>query len=197
MPQQKKQPRFVLNPIPVPIPQKPVEFQNDTIPADSLEGASAWFISKKNAIQLFVKEEQSNEFSQSATTLAHEYWHKHIHKTGVLNLHMGLEERYKLAVDNELSASIVGLLQLRQEYLNAKTAEERNEIANSDPAKHYAYYFSAIEQGKINPFSSSPQDFQNEMQFIARETQKMWQTHLSVRYDQDQLTAEVLTYFQA
>lgn len=194
MPQQKKQSRFVLNS--TSVPQKPVEFQNDTIPADSPEDASAWFISKQNAIQLFIKEEHPNEFSQSATTLAHEYWHKHIHKTGALNLQMGLEERYKVAVDNELSASIVGLLQLRQEYLNAKTTEERNQIANSDPAKHYAYYFSAVEQGKINPFSASPQDFQNEMQFIARETQKMWQNHLSVRYDQDQLTTEVLGYFQ-
>ncbi len=112
--------------------------------------------------------------------LAHEIHHFDVQQSwlnlatsNINSMDMTLDQKYKLGCHNEISANIAGLIEERQAYLNAQTPEEKQQVIDSSNG-YYSYYFDAVKRGEINPESSSPEDFEKEMAFIAQETQKYW-----------------------
>ncbi len=172
-------------------PTRKIDFQVDTIPEAT--DAAAYFSSWINTITENYVEGADNSFNQSLSTLAHEQKHRDNHKAiDVYTVPMSLEQQYKLCCYDEISANTCELLQLRQEYLAAKTPENKQKVADDNPK--FAYYFNAVKNGTINPESKSPAEFDKEMRFIAVETQKMWMNNYAERYDKN-AHADMTEYF--
>lgn len=111
--------------------------------------------------------------------LAHEAWHMGTDASGVHDLPMSLSQHYKLRIHDEISAYLVELMQVREEYIHAQNDEERQKIVNSRLGgdNDYKWYFDAIKQGKINPLSKDISENLDEFKFMAQETQKMFFNH--------------------
>ena len=167
-------------------PTKKVDLQVDTLsyPPD----AAAYFSPDTNTITQNYVIGRDNTFNQSPSTLAHEQKHRDNNAQGLKNMPMSLEEYYKVCCHDEISASTCELLQLRQEYIDAKTPEEREKIVHSSSGYKFGYYFDAVKKGEINPFSNSPEDFQKEMKFIATKTQEMWMKNYAVFYNDNHVS---------
>ena len=178
----------------IPAPKRTIDFQVDTIAVDSPETNSAFFTWADNTVTVHYREETDNSYNESSQIKAHEQKHRDNHKAGINNLPMNLEQFYKTDCNDEISANIAGLMQLREEYKNAKTDKEREKIANSPNNSKYSYYFNAVKFHQINPFATNSADFEKEMRFIATETQKMWLRDLNKTYDSDQLPSNVQSH---
>lgn len=164
-------------------PKMKVDYQVDTLA--NAEGAVAYFRSWKETITINYVEGQDNSQNESLATKAHERKHKENHDAGMKNMPMSLEQYYKVCQHDEISANMTELMQLRLQYLNAKTEEERQKIVDSPDGQRFSYYFDAIKEGKINPTATNSADFEKEMKFIATETQKMWMGTFSNWYDRE------------
>ncbi len=138
--------------------------------------ASAWYSPDKNTIHFQADTQYIN------TTLAHEVHHRNLQQSGIYELDMSLEQNYQLHCHDEISANLAGLMQKRQEYLSAKTPEEKQKIIDNCPSE-YAYYFDAVKNGKINPESKSPDDFDNEMKFITKKNYEHWMDNYQEYYN--------------
>ena len=188
------------------VPTKIIHYRTKIIPSDEEINFFAQYNFRTQQIHTYIRDETDpstdvkwiqlqNNQALSKTNLAHEAWHDRNYTSGIYDLDMSLEEIYKLNIDDEISAKIAALHQLRQEYLDAQTPEARALIVNSPIAQSYSYYFSAIAQGKINPESTNPADFEEEMRFIAKETQKVWLTEQLEFYDKKQLAYNTQYYY--
>lgn len=163
-------------------PVRSVDFQVDTLSNTASTSTAAYFSSWVNTITKNYTEGQDNSYNQSKATLAHEQKHRDNYKAiDSDTVPMSLEQCYKIRCYDEISANTCQLLQLRQEYLAAKTPAAKQKII--DDNDKFSYYFSAVKSGKINPESKSPAEFEKEMRFIAVETQKMWMDTFAKSYD--------------
>lgn len=167
-------------------PTKKVDLQVDTL--SYTPDAAAYFSPHINTITQNYVIGRDNTFNQSRSTLAHEEKHRNNNAQGLKNMPMSLEEYYKVCCHDEISATICELLQLRQEYIDAKTPEEREKIVHSSSGYKFGYYFDAVKKGEINPLSNSPEDFQKEMKFIATKTQEMWMKNHAVNYNDNHVS---------
>lgn len=179
-------------------PLRRIDFQNDTLDARRNDNgfAAAYMSQGRNTITVNIREGVDNSFNQTKATKAHEQKHRDNNSAGFNDLSMSLEQKYKTCCIDEISANICELLQWREEYLNAKNDAERKAIAENPNTTKFSYYFDAVRSGKINPFSTNPADFENEMRFIGQETQKMWMRDYTPGYDKSQITPNTLSHFR-
>lgn len=161
-------------------PKREIDFQVDTIPERT--DAAAYFSPRINTITENYVKGKDNSYSQSRSALAHEQKHRDNHNAiDEKTIPMSLEQYYKICCYDEISANTCELLQLRQEYLVAKTEADKQKIMKDNP--RFDYYFNAVKNGTINPESRTSAEFDKEMRFIAVETQKMWMDRYAQRYD--------------
>ena len=80
---------------------------------------------------------------------------------------------------DEISANICELLTLRFEYL---AADNKNDIIQKYKTSKHAAYFCAIEKQLIFPEKNDAASREQEWQFIAQQTRKMWMKHLEPHY---------------
>ena len=158
-----------------------VDFQVDTL--QQSESAAAYYSPANNSITENYVEGEDNSFNQSLATVAHEAKHRDNHLSGLDNLPMSLEQYYKTRCHNEISANIVELLQIRQQWLVAKSDSERSEIEKINP--RFSFYFEALKEGKITNKHSNVKEFDEEMKFIAQGVQNMWMSTLDYLCDKN------------
>lgn len=120
-------------------------------------------------------------------TMIHELHHKDFHMTQYEKLPMNLEQNSLITKHNEISAHLASLVQQRQEYRQAGSDAERQEVLNKIKKSDHSFYAEAIEKGEIDPLSSKPDDFNKEMEFMFHGTQKMWMKNFDAIY-QSQIT---------
>lgn len=144
----------------------------------SIEGSSydaAFVTGIKRIVINDSKDNISDDFALRAI-LAHEAWHMGTDASGVHDLPMSLSQHYKLRIHDEVSAYLVELMQVREEYVHAANDEERQKIINSKLGgdNDYKWYFDAIKEGKINPLSKDTSENLDEFKFMEQETRKMF-----------------------
>lgn len=125
----------------------------------------------------------NGEENKYPAIIAHEAWHKHNAEAGVHDLPMSLSQHHKLRIHDEYSAYLVELVTLRQQYMEAKTPEEKSQITNSTLGKMYAPYFQAIERGEINPESTNAKDNAKEFAYMAQVSKNLYSTILNPQID--------------
>ena len=165
----------------IPAPKRTIDYQVDTLQQAAL--AKSYYYAGTNTITVNYEKNKDNTLNESSSAKAHEQKHRDNHNAGMHNLPMNLEQYYKVCCHDEISATMTELLQLRQEYINAKTDKEREKIINSQSGNRFSYYFNAIKSKKINPLAQNSADFEKEMRFIAQQTQSMWMKQYSKVYD--------------
>ena len=174
-------------------PKRSVTIQNDTI--QSYKDGFAYYSSRSNTItqNIVLGDEGDEAFIKSARV--HEQKHADNAEKGSDRYWMSLEQYYKVCMYDEISANVAELLAIREQYVQAKTDNERAKIVNSSIVNEkFSFYFSAVQQGKIDPFTKDPEKFMEEMKFIAQETQKMWMTEDFDWYAQKQLPEHIRWY---
>lgn len=129
--------------------------------------------------------ENNNSYRLQLPYLAHEDWHGHNDAIHYRNkFYFTPIEYYKLCMHDEISATIVGLLTARYEYLAASTKAEKRAIIQKYKSPYFKFYFDAVVKGKIKPQSTQKADFDKEMSFIANGTKDMWMKNFSATYSQ-------------
>lgn len=177
----------------IKVPKRTIDFQVDTL--KTAEFAAAYMTPGNNSITVNYVEGEDNTFNESKATKAHEQKHRDNYNAGMGSMPVSLEEYYKIKQHDEISANMAELLQIRQEYIEAKTDAEREAIVNAVPAQKFSYYFDAVKEGKINPFATHSAEFEKEMKFIATETQKMWMKEYAGMYDSDSTVSATRWWF--
>ena len=110
---------------------------------------------------------KDNSAKASELILVHERQHQINRHKGVGQANMSLDENYQRDVHNEITALIAEKLEIRRQYKNCKTEAERAAFFKKfEKDADNAEYINAIKSGKINPNSSSKDDFLKEMAFI-------------------------------
>lgn len=165
----------------ISVPKRTIDYQVDTISVAG--GAIAYFSPDRNTITENYVKGKDNSDNQSLAIKAHEQKHRDNNKAGLENMPMSLEQYYKVCCHNEISATMCELMQLRQEYIEAKSPKAREQIIKDNPT--FEYYFKAIKEGKINPLANNAASFEKEMKFIATETQRLWMNIQAVEYDKN------------
>jgi hypothetical protein len=105
-----------------------------------------------------------------------------------------LSEVFNAECHDEISANIVALLQVRQQWLGAKSDSERSEIEKINPL--FDFYFEALKKGKITTDHKTVQDFDEEMRCITEGVQSFWFLLLINDY-YEQIIECVRDYFKA
>ena len=111
----------------MPAPMIKITVQDDSITKRKF--ADAYYHSGRDIIvNNVVIGEEKNE-RDFLLTMTHEFEHQLNAKEGVQTSWMSLEQYYKLCVYDEISANIAQGLDLREKYIQAKTDDEREQIA--------------------------------------------------------------------
>ena len=156
------------------IPKRTIDYQVDTVA--QYNPTVAYFMKNRQSITQNYYKYMEHDKIQELSTLAHEQKHRDNSKFDLPNTPMSLTQQYKAQTHNEISASIVELLQLRQMYIEANTKEEQDDIKNAMSA-NFGFYVEALnstEKDKIDPLSTSPKDFDKEMSFIINSIKRDW-----------------------
>ena len=146
-----------------------VDFQVDTLSVGTSTGG--YFSSGSNSITVNYVEgdKKFNEWSGSDALLVHEQKHRDNENQGVYAYAISKEQAYKLNMHDEISANICSLIYLRDKYLKSGDISVFEEEGG-----RFSFYANAIENGEINPFNNSKEDFDKEMSLIANGTRNMW-----------------------
>jgi pyruvate/2-oxoacid:ferredoxin oxidoreductase beta subunit len=146
-----------------------VDFQVDTLSVGTSTGG--YFSSGSNSITVNYVEgdKKFNEWSGSNALLVHEQKHRDNENQGVYAYAISKEQAYKLNMHDEISANIASLIYLRDKYLKTGDISVFEEEGG-----RFSFYANAIENGEINPFNNSKEDFDKEMSLIANGTRNMW-----------------------
>ena len=164
------------------LPTRTIDYQVDTV--FSYNNVAAYFSKNKQSVTqnhyLYMDHNKIHEIS----LLAHEQKHRDNSLFDLPNTPMSLEQHYKALCHNEISASIVELLQLRQMYIDAPSQQERNKVieAMSINFEFYANLLKSTGDNKIDPLSTSPKDFDKEMKLIANYIQQSWMKNRAPTY---------------
>ena len=148
---------------------KSVQYQNDSIKVTPWNyQTSAYYEPSTGRIVRNVTSAQKSE-DDIRIDVSHEAKHASNAKLGIPDV--SAEQFYKLQMLDETSAHIVSVLCWREEYLKAKDKKKfleeemnRNLSARRCPID----YVEAIAEGRINPESKDPKEFDKEMTLIAR-----------------------------
>ncbi len=188
------------------IPLTTIEYQVDTLDTSSLGNNAqssdlAYYHLSNNVIVIQhydSAEEKFVKFNKNAeyiTTKIHENKHKALYHSDYYKMPMDLEQNYKRHAHDEISATLSEVLYFRQIYIDAKNDNERKSLLNNYTKNEaFSFYIDAIKSGKVNPLTTSSEDFENEMKFIAQETEKKWMKEYMVNYD-FAFTDEAIYYF--
>ncbi len=146
-----------------------VDFQVDTLSVGTSTGG--YFSSGSNSITINYVEgdKKFNEWSGSNALLVHEQKHRDNENQGLYAYAISKEQAYKLNMHDEISANICSLIYLRDKYLKTGDISVFEEEGG-----RFSFYANAIENGEINPFNNSKEDFDKEMSLIANGTRDMW-----------------------
>lgn len=174
-------------------PKRTIDFQVDTLQTAPDNNFAAYMSFDRNSITENYVVGEDNSFNQSLSTKAHEQKHRDNNIAGLKTLPMSLEQYYKVCCHDEISATICELLQLRQEYIDAPTAEARKKLMADNPK--FDYYFDYIKEGEINPLSKDAASFEKEMKIIAIETKNYWMMDHASSYDHTSHTSMTLWFF--
>lgn len=170
---------------------KNIDFQVDTLSAYT--GAGAYFTAHRGNITRNHFENETNQWQESLQFMAHEEKHRSNYNKGMYAYATSVEQTYKLNMHDEISANIVELLELREEYLrtgdiNVFTKNDLpvyDENGNRIPGKNmqrFKFYQDALRKKEINPSNTNQADFDKEMSLIMNGTQQMWLEKLSEPY---------------
>lgn len=177
-------------------PKIKVDYQNKIADENDNANTAAFYSYSDNSITVLNRIGENNTFSNSNSTLAHEYKHKYDYKCWEDYLSgMSLSQRVQTDRNMEIAATICELLQLREEYINADSKEARDAVINSAAGKKFDYYFDKVKSGEINPLDN--QHIEQEMVFIGSATAEMWDErfYYSENY-QEQFKGQALHYFK-
>ncbi len=99
----------------------------------------------------------------------HEAHHKDNAKAGIYHQDLSPEQYIQTMIHDELSSRLVQMLCFRNFYKQFHNSTDENkqlllEFMKETP--EFSEYAKAIDEKKVNPLSSSPQEFSREMQFI-------------------------------
>jgi hypothetical protein len=164
------------------LPTRTIDYQVDTI--FTYNNIAAYFSKNKQSVTknhyLYMDHNKIHETS----LLAHEQKHRDNSLFDLPNTPMSLEQHYKALCHNEISASIVELLQLRQMYIEAPSQQERDKVieAMGINFEFYANLLKSTEDNRIDPLSTSPKDFDKEMKLIANYIQQSWMKNKAPQY---------------
>ncbi|MBP5698818.1 MAG: hypothetical protein J6W96_04770 [Alphaproteobacteria bacterium] len=175
-----------------PAPKREIKVQNDTVPY--YNGSAAYYTYGYNSITNKIKIGEGYNELNFQSNMVHEQKHSDNANEGIKGYWMSLEQYYKICRYDEISANIASLLYLREKYIQAKTDEEREQIAKARGGE-FSFYFDAIKRGEIDPFTDNPEKFMEEMKFIAQGTQKMWMKNSLDWYNEGSLTKHVQWYY--
>ncbi len=151
-----------------------VQYQNDTVRVNYKNyQTDAYFETSTGRLVNNIKYGYKSD-AKTRIDMAHEAKH-------ASNAHFGIpevsaEQFYKLRALDEISARITGILAWREDYLKAENKKEFlaniQKMSLSDPSNPDIPfdYFNALVNGKINPESNDPKEFDREMELIAKET---------------------------
>ena len=147
-----------------------VDFQVDTL--NNKTTTNGYFSHRARSITLNYDENNDdfNLWSKRGITLQHEQKHRDNYNQGIYEYALSPEQAYKTDMNDEISANMAGLLEVREEYL--KTGDMS--VFDKKGRERYDYYADAIKKGEINPFSNKKEDFDKEMALIANGTRDMW-----------------------
>lgn len=165
-----------------------IDFQVDTLGTKTRTGG--YYDSGTNSITVnYVEGDDTfNKWSKSASVLIHEQKHRDNNTQGMYRYAVSAEQVFKLNVHDEISANIVSLIYLREEYLRTGDISVFDE-----ESKRYKFYVDAIKNGEIDPFSSYKENFDKEMSLIVNGTRDMWVRHFGNSYfDEHIYKAELL-----
>lgn len=147
-----------------------VSYQNDTIKVNprNYETQAYYEVSTGRIVRNVTSAEKSPE--DIRIEVSHEAKHAANARLGIPDV--SAEQFYKLQVMDEVSAHIVSVLCWREEYLNAPDKKKFIEEEQSRPVSSRRCplgYFEAVAEGKIDPASRDPKEFDREMALIARD----------------------------
>ena len=139
-----------------------VQYQNDTIKVNYRNyDTEAYFEPSTGRLVNNIKGEQSEETTR--LVMAHEAKHASNAKIGIPDV--SAEQFYKLRVLDEVSAHLTMTLAWRDKYLKSDNKQALlDETYDGIPAE----YKDAIAEGKINPESKNPKQFDKEMELLAK-----------------------------
>ncbi len=145
-----------------------VVFQADTLSRYS--ATCAYYDPQSGRVVSNVYSYQDTE-SKIKENISHEAKHAANARLGIPDL--SAEQFYKLRVLDEVSAWTVSVLCWREEYLAAEDKEKFLEEAGKSSSWVSAAvpyeYLEAIREGKVNPESKDPKEFDKEMQLLVGE----------------------------
>lgn len=148
---------------------KEIKYQNDTIKVNYQNyKTAAYYEPSTGRIVRNVTSAQKSS-ADIRMDVSHEAKHASNAKLGIPNV--SVDQFYKLQVLDETSAHIVSVLCWREEYLQAEDKKkflEEEMNRNMSVRRCPVDYVEAIADGKINPESKNPEDFDREMALIAK-----------------------------
>ncbi len=148
---------------------KSVQYQNDSIKVTPWNyQTSAYYEPSTGRIVRNVTSVQKSE-DDIRIDVSHEAKHASNARLGIPDV--SAEQFYKLQMLDETSAHIVAVLCWREEYLKAKDKKQflEEEMSRNLSARRCPIdYVEAIAEGRINPESKDPKEFDKEMTLIAR-----------------------------
>ncbi|MBR1601281.1 MAG: hypothetical protein IJ677_06855 [Alphaproteobacteria bacterium] len=148
-------------------PVRQIQYLTDTLEHRS---RALLYYSNKKIIRNYV--EKNNLYEMCLHLFSHEDWHAHNDEINWRTKYKYTPfEYYKLCMHDEISANIAALLTLRYQYL---ATSNKQKFVNEHNKGFFAFYFSAIAEGKIRPQSNDPEERKKEYTLIANGTQKSW-----------------------
>lgn len=153
---------------------KDIAFQVDTIDKPDF---AALYCTGTRIIRNYALQNSRNSFSLAL--LVHEQKHKDNFAKGIRSQDISPLQYAKMCMHDEISANICELLTLRFEYL---AADNKNDIIQKYKTSKHAAYFRAIEKQLIFPEKNDAASREQEWQFIAQQTRKMWMKHFEPHY---------------
>lgn len=157
---------------------KEVTVYNDTTEFGGLKGPSAYYTPEgdKKGIHLNKGNVSWEDFgiknAPQVADVSLQIIHEAQHQINRESKHVGsavinLNENYQRDVHDEITALIAEKLEIRRQYLAAKTSQEKEAVLKKfEKNDEHKAYIDAIKKGKINPNSKSCKDFDKEMAFI-------------------------------
>lgn len=105
----------------------------------------------------------------------HEAHHKDNNQAGIYHKDLSPEQYIKTMIHDELSCRLVQMLCFRnfyKQFYNSTDEDKQLLLEFMCETPEFSAYATAIKEKKVNPLSSSPQDFNQEMKFIAQTLKK-------------------------
>lgn len=106
---------------------------------------------------------------------AHEYKHRHTHKSGTFKTGVCMEDNARLSQHNEIASYITNLLYEREVYLAmSRSGIYAREYLDDIISSRFQGYKDAVKQGIVKPGSTNPRMQEMENFLIAKTVSEWW-----------------------